>query len=361
MSTGFRPRFQSVLLLFTCLTWPVSGQSPDEILLKDYRPRSIFKIPETRVERARYPVIDVHSHDYVRTDEEISRWVETMDKVGVEKVIILSGNTGVKLESTVARYGKHPNRFLVWCGIDYTGLHQPGFGPGAIGELEHCKKAGATGVGELSDKGRGLGATTNELGIHIDDPLMDPIIEKCADLHLPINIHVGEDKWMYEALDKTNDGLMNAWKWRVTNAPGILQHDEVVDTLERAVRKHPRATFIACHLANCCSDLGRIGGMLGKYPNLYADIGARFAELGPIPRAVSKFFKEHQDRILYGTDLLPEVEQYRVTFRLLETADEHFYSEYFRKYHWALHGWELPEDVLRKVYRENALRMLEGK
>ena len=115
------------------------------------------------------------------------------------------------------------------------------------------------GVGELGDKGRGLGATSNALGMHIDDPRMDLILDKCAELHMPINIHVGEDKWMYEPMDHTNDGLMNAWKWRVTNAPGILQHDEVVDTLERAVKKHPHTIFIACHLANCCSDLNRLG------------------------------------------------------------------------------------------------------
>ena len=346
---------------FGCLVMTAPAQTPpDQILLKDYKPQSIFNIPQTRVEKARYPVIDVHSHDYVRTDAEIARWVETMDQVGLEKVIILSGSTGTKLDSTMERYGKHSNRFAVWCGIDFTGLRQPGFGPKAMSELERCRKAGATGVGELSDKGRGLGATTNELGIHIDDPLMDPIIEKCAELRMPINIHVGEDKWMYEPLDKTNDGLMNAWKWRITNAPGILQHEEVVDTLERAVRKHPRTLFIACHLANCCSDLNRIGGMLEKYPNLYADIGARYAELAPIPRAVSKFFQEHQDRVLYGTDLNPEPELYRVTFRLLETADEHFYADYFRTYHWPLHAWALPDAVLKKVYRENALRMLSA-
>ena len=87
--------------------------------------------------------------------------------------------------------------------------------------------------------------------MHIDDPRMDEILEKCAELRMPVNLHLGEDKWMYEPMDPTNDGLMNAWKWQVTNAPGVLQHDEVVDTLERAVKKHPRTIFIACHLGNC--------------------------------------------------------------------------------------------------------------
>jgi len=333
------------------------GQTPEEILLKDYKPRSIFKISETRVEKARHPAIDVHSHDYAPSEAEVERWVKTMDAVGLEQTIILSGRTGARFDSVVARYGKHPRRFRIWCGIDFSGLHQPGFGPAAMAELERCQRMGAQGVGELSDKGRGLGATSNALGMHIDDPRMDPILQKCGELSLPVNIHVGEDRWMYEPMDATNDGLMNAWKWRITNAPGVLRHSEVVDSLERAVKKHPRTVFIACHLANCCSDLNRLGATLDRYPNLHADIGARFAELSPIPRTVSQFFQRYQDRILYGTDMAPDAEMYRVTFRLLETSDEHFYPAYFRKYHWPMHAWALPDEVLKKIYRENALKL----
>ena len=332
--------------------------SPDQILLKDYLPRSIFRVPETRVEKARYPILDVHSHDYARTDANVDRWVQTMDVVGVQKTIILSGSTGAKFDQVLAKYRRHPKHFEVWCGLDYTGFDQPGLGPGAVKELERCRQAGATGVGELSDKGRGLGATTNSLGLHIDDPRLDPILEKCAELRMAVNIHVGEDRWMYEPMDQTNDGLMNAWKWRVPNAPGVLQHDEVVDTLERAVKRHPRTLFIACHFANCCSDLNRLGAMLDAYPNLSANIGARFAEISAIPRFMSRFFQRYQDRLLYGTDMNPEEEMYRVTFRLLETADEHFYPAYFRKYHWPMHAFALPNEVLKRVYRENALRLL---
>jgi len=332
--------------------------TPDQILLKDYKPRSIYNIPQTRIEKARYAVIDVHSHDYGPAATDVERWVRTMDDVGLEKTIILSGSTGAKFDAAVARYGKYPNRFAVWCGIDFSGLHQPGFGPAAVAELERCQKAGALGVGELGDKGRGLGATTNALGIHIDDPLMDPILNKCAELRLPVNIHVAEDRWMYEPMDRTNDGLMNAWKWRVTNAPSIMQHDALVDSLEHAVKKHPRTIFIACHLANCCSDLNRLGAMLDQYPNLYADIGARYAELAPIPRFVSQFLQRYQDRIFYGTDMTPVAEMYRVTFRILETADEHFYPAYFNHYHWPLYGFGLPDGVLKKIYRDNAVKLL---
>jgi uncharacterized protein len=339
----------------------ISGSAqttPDQILLKDYRPRSIFKLPETRVEKARYRIIDMHSHDYAAQAGSVEGWVKIMDEVGIEKTIILSGATGKKFDDILARYRQFPNRFEVWCGIDYTGFDQPGYGPAAIAELERCFRAGATGVGELSDKGRGLGGTTNRPGMHMDDPRMDAILGKCADLHLPINIHVGEDKWMYEPMDETNDGLMNAWTWRVPNEPAVLQHDEVVDTLDRTAKKHPRTLFVACHLANCCSDLNRVAAMLDRSPNLYIDIGARFAELAPIPRFVSQFFQRYSDRIFYGTDMYPNAEMYRESFRLLETADEHFYSEHFSKYHWAWYAFALPDDLLNKLYRDNAVKLL---
>lgn len=348
--------------LFICsLHLAASGQTPpDQLLLKDYHPRSIFKIPQTRVEKARYAVIDMHSHDYAPAEADVDRWARTMDEVGLERTVILSGSTGAKFDALVARYRKQPDRFAVWCGIDYSGFSQPGFGPGAVAELERCRKAGATGVGELSDKGRGLGATSNALGMHIDDPRMDPILAKCGTLRLPINIHVGEDQWMYEPMDQTNDGLMNGWTWRVRLGPGVLGHDEVVDTLERAVKKHPGTIFIACHLANCCADLSRLAAMLDKYPNLYADLGARYAELAPIPRFVSQFFQRYQNRLLYGTDMTPRPEMYRVTFRLLETADEHIYPTVFGHYHWPLYALALPDEVLKKIYRENALALFSA-
>ncbi len=347
------------LLLGLCFASGLVAQTPDEILLKDYHPKSIFKIPETRVEKARYPAIDMHSHDYGRTDAEIDRWVATMDAVGLEKTVILSGATGAKFDTTIQRYGQHPRRFEVWCGLDYTGLDQQGYGGAGGAELERCHQAGARGVGELSDKGRGLGGTTNRPGMHIDDPRMDSLLEKCADLQMPVNIHVGEDRWMYEPMDARNDGLMNAWKWRVPNEPAVLQHDEVVEALERAVAKHPRTLFIACHFANCCSDLGRLAAMLDKYPNLNADMGARFSEIAPIPRFMARFFQTYQDRLLYGTDMTPEPEMYRVTFRILETEDEHFYPAYFSNYHWPFYAFGLPDGVLKKIYRENASRILE--
>lgn len=340
---------------------PDRSAPPDQLLLKDYRPRSIFKIPQSRVEKARFPVIDMHSHPYARTPEQVDRWVRTMDEVGVEKTIIMVGAAGKRFDDATALFGKYPDRFEIWCGIDFSGFDQPAFAAKAIAELERCVRAGACGVGELSDKGRGLRGTTGRPEVapmHIDDPRMDPILKRCADLGLPVNIHVGEDQWMYEPMDRTNDGLMNAYKWRIPNEPGVLRHHEVIATLERAVKKHPRTTFIACHFANCCADLSILGRMFDAYPNLYADIDARFAETAPIPRTMARFYERYQNRLLYGTDMGFAPEMYRTTFRILETEDEHFYPENLRSYHWPLHGFGLRDAVLRKVYGDNARRLL---
>ena len=335
---------------------PAGAVPPDQLLLQDFRPRSLFNVPQTRVEKARFPVIDVHSHAYAKTEAEVQAWVRTMDAVGLARTVVLTGATGKKFDDAVALYQRYRDRFELWCGIDYTGFDQPGFGPAAGTELERCVRAGAVGVGELSDKGGGLRG--NSGGLHLDDPRMDPLLEKCADLGLPVNIHVGEDRWMYEPIDQSNDGLMNAFKWRIPESPGVLRHDEVVATLDRAARNHPRTTFIACHFANCCSDLSILGRMLDTHPNLYADISARFGETAPIPRSMVKFYETYQDRLLYGTDMGYDAEMYRTTFRILETDDEHFYAQNLFNYHWPLHGFGLKDGVLKKVYGDTARRIL---
>ena len=333
--------------------------SPDQLLLKDYRPRSIFKVPQSTVDLARFPVIDMHSHAYARTEAEVDRWVRTMDAVGIEKTVVLTGATGQRFDELARLYGRHPDRFELWCGVDYSGFEQPGFGPVAVAELERCAQQGAKGVGELSDKGGGL--VRNSGGMHLDDPRMDSILEKCAELGLPVNIHVGEDRWMYEPMDEHNDGLMNAFKWRIPESPEVLRHDAVIATLDRALRRHPRTTFIACHFANCCYDLALLGRMLEAYPNLHADISARFGETAPIPRSMAKFYATFQDRLLYGTDMGLAPEMYRTTFRILETEDEHFYAQDLFNYHWPLHGFGLPDPVLKKVYGDNARRVPKPK
>jgi hypothetical protein len=199
--------------------------SPETILLKDYRPKSLYKIPITQVPKAKYPIIDMHSHAYAKTPEEIAEWVNNMDEVGVEKTILLTETSGQNFTDVQRKFSAYPGRFEIWCGFDYSGYDQPGFGPQAVRALEKCHQAGAGGVGELHEKGKGLvWSSINAFGMHPDDSRMDSLFERCGQLGLPVSIHVADPIWMYEPMDNTNDGLMNAFHWRLDNQPGIVRH-----------------------------------------------------------------------------------------------------------------------------------------
>lgn len=354
------------ILIAGCATASLASESesnPETLLLKDFHPTSVYNIPQTNVSRAKYPVIDMHSHVYAKTPEQVAQWVQVMDKAGIEKSVVLTMTTGKQFDAIAAMYSKYPDRFELWCGFDYTGYDEPGFGPAAVKELERCYKLGARGVGELGDKGKGLfySKPTKAWGMHSDDPRMDPLFAKCAELRMPVNIHIADPYWMYETMDATNDGLMNAYKWRLDNQEGIVDHAGMIDILDRTVKRHPKTTFVVCHFANCSYDLGRLGKMFDAYPNLYADISARYAETAAIPRFTAQFYEKYQDRLVYGTDMGRNRRMYELTFRILETADEHFYAWDYSTYHWALHGLALDDNILKKVYRDNALKIMSGR
>ena len=338
------------------------GQDPASLLLKDFKPVSIYNIPKSNIEKARYPVIDMHSHAYAKSMDEIRQWVKNMDEVGIEKTIVMTGATGARFDSLYAVYSQFGDRFEVWCGFDYTGYQEEGYGSAAVKELERCFKVGATGVGELGDKGKGLWNSypTKAYGMHIDDPKLQPLIRKCGELGMPINVHVAEPYWMYRPMDATNDGLMNAYEWQIdTTEQNRLFHAELITTLENVVRDNPGTTIIACHIANCSHDLTIISALLDKYPNLYVDIGARFAEVAPVPKYSSAFLEKYSHRVLYGTDMGFDQKMYRITFRILESGDEHFYEPDQFGYHWALNGFELSDQSLRNIYYRNASTILK--
>ncbi|MEP7374298.1 MAG: amidohydrolase family protein [Chitinophagaceae bacterium] len=360
------PKFSVLISAVIVLSVTSASYCQDlkNLKLKDYRPVSIYKNPVTEIKKAKYPVIDVHSHYNINTD--VDKLVALMDQSGVEKRMILSYSTGSRFDSIVDKYAKYKDRFDIWCGFDYTGFETAGWEKHAVAELERCYKKGAKGVGELGDKGLGefYSHPVPGWGLHIDDPRMKPLFEKCAELKMPVNVHVAEDEWMYLPADSTNDGLMNAGKWKVDmTKKGILNHDQLVATLENAVRDNPKTTFIACHLANCCANLDMLAKLLDKYPNLYADLAARFGEFSPVPRYTGKFMEKYQDRLLYGVDtdggnISYEREMYKTTFRILETGDEHFYNHEIFDYHWPLYGLSLSDKALQKIYSGNIKKLM---
>lgn len=351
-----------VLVLLTgCMQQQPALVETDELLIKNYKPESVYVIPKTDVAKAKFPVIDIHSHPYAMSKTDIDTWVSNMNQFGIERTILLTYLTGAPFDSIVEQYSDYPDRFELWCGFDYTGFEEEGWSDYAVAEIERCYSKGAKGIGEMGDKGLGLfySKPTPAYGMHIDDPRMKPLLAKCAELNMPINIHIAEPIWMYETIDSTNDGMYNAAKWRIDlTQPGILNHAELIQTLDNALEMNPATTFIACHFANCSYDLEILAKMFDKYPNFYADISARYGETAPIPRYMHDFYIKYQDRLIYGTDMGYDKTMYESTFRILETTDEHFYYPNQYNYHWPLHGFNLPDDVLKKLYKENALKVL---
>lgn len=351
----------SLVILAGCTVPKKPLVQDQEILLKNYRPQSIYTASGKSTRKTNFPIIDMHSHPYTQSEEELDQWVRTMDEKGIEKTIVLTFETGKSFDSLVASYSKYKDRFDLWCGFDYTDYPKAGWIDNAIRELERCHQAGAKGIGELGDKGIGLSYSkpTRALGLHIDDPSLQPLLRRCGELGMPLNIHVAEPYWMYLPADSTNDGLMNGKTWKVDmTQEGIIGHTELVNTLENAVMNNPNTTFIACHFANCSYDLSILGKMLDKYPNLYADISARYAETAPIPRYMKGFYHKYQDKLLYGTDMGTGGSMYDITFRILESQDEHFYEIEQFNYHWPLYGFDLDSTVLQKIYRSNAEKIL---
>jgi len=345
--------------------------SPETFRLKDFRPRNIFNIPVTNIDRAKFPVIDMHAHSWM-PETDINEWVRRMDEVNIEKSIILSFETGAEFDKVLKRFSAYAGRFDVWCGFDYTGYDsgERSWIDRAIAELERCRKMGARGVGELGDKGLGeyYSSPVPGYGMHIDDPRMEPLLEACARLDMPINIHIADPIWMYLPMDIHNDGMMNAYNWRIEQKEGMLNHEELLQSFESAVHKHPKTIFIACHFINCTHDFPRVARMLNTYPNLFVDLTSRLKEICTVPRYAKNFIEKYSDRIMFGSDVgydpgnTMDYAQtlYRAIFRLMESADEHIYEHDLFKYHWPLSGLELSDITLENVYRNTANRLLRN-
>ena len=346
--------FLSFLVVFAIQAQQRQMREPglqDTLLLKNYRPESIFNVPHTEVLKARYPAIDMHMHAPRRApDLEIAakEILANMDACGVDKTILFCG-TGEAFDRNAEVFGKYPDRFELWCGLDVSGDNVP---ESTIAELERCVKLGARGVGEISDKGRGIRGSDPPM--HMDDPRMDPILERMAELDLPINHHSGDPKWMYEEMDEHNDLMFEALYFRLDDKEDILDQEGLLEGLERAIQKHPDVRFVLCHFMNRTYDLNQLGEILDRYPNVWADVSQREAYVASIPRFGKEFIEKYADRIVWGTDQGYSLEMYRNTFHIWETMDEHFYAWEVSNTPWTLYGVGLNDETLKKFYRDNA-------
>jgi predicted TIM-barrel fold metal-dependent hydrolase len=335
------------------------------LLLKDFDPQPMLHVPVREVPRAKFPVIDVHNHvndagGIHGADVPPAKVVKIMDAANLKKIVILTGNWGEKLQGVLDKMVKaYPDRFMVFTQIDYSKIDDVNFGAEMVEQLDDSVRRGARGLKVLKDLGLGVKDKSGKL-IAVDDPRLDMIWEECGRLGIPVAIHTSDPEAFFKTIDNHNERyeeLMHNPTWSFYG-PQFPSKETLLTERNHVFEKHPNTTFIALHVANWPENLDAVSAWLDKYPNMYVEFGARQAELGRQPRRAGKFFQQYQDRILFGTDSDPEEKTYANYFRWLETADEYFdYAGYPGQGRWEIYGLALPDEILKKVYSENAERI----
>ena len=352
-------RVLALLLLAVPTLLPAQTMSFEE-----YDPPSTLVVPQHPVTRARYPVIDVHSHHQNAPNmsaEQAAKIVAEMDALNLRTLVNLSGGSGEALQAAIRNMDqRYPARFLTFANISFDGIDDPDYGERTAAQLERAVKAGARGLKIFKNLGMEVRDRAGNR-VRTDDPRLDPVWRKAGELGIPVLIHTGDPAPFWQPHDANNERWLELKEIPSRKRPPdkYPPFDSIMAEQHRVFERHPNTIFINAHLGWYGNDLARLGALLDRYPNVYTEIGAVLAELGRQPRNARAFFIKYQDRILFGKDLyVPE--EYHTYFRVLETADEYF--PYYRRRHafWKMYGMDLPDDVLKKLYYRNALRIIPG-
>ncbi|HEX5217860.1 MAG TPA: amidohydrolase family protein [Vicinamibacterales bacterium] len=330
----------------------------------DYRPRSTLVTPAHPVPRAKFPAIDYHAHiaSFLRSPESLDRLVADLDKINVGLSIAADSISGDALVQAVnlIRNSRHKDRVRVMTGINFANVG-PGWAEKAVAQLEADVKAGAVGIGEIS---KSLGLRTRKADgtlLKLDDPDLDPVWAAAGRLGIPVFIHTAEPQEFFEPIDNHNERMLELALFGDRRYPAgqFPRFEELMTQRDNVFKKHPKTTFVAAHLGWHGNDLARLGRMFDAMPNVVAELGAVLYDIGRQPRFGHDFMVKYQDRLLFGKDTF-EPAEFPYYWRVFETNDEYF--DYYRNYHafWKLYGVGLPDDVLKKVYYKNALRVTPG-
>jgi predicted TIM-barrel fold metal-dependent hydrolase len=327
----------------------------------DYRPKSTLVTEEHPLPRAKFPVIDIHSHQPA-TPETMDRLVKEMDALNLRVLVNLTAGSGERLKQAVEaiRASRYPDRFRVFANVEWNGAGAPGWQERAVAELEQAIKDGAIGLKVLKN----LGLTARKADgsrLRVDDPELDPIWAACARLNVPVLIHTADPAPFFDPIDYRNERWLELALFpnRAYPPDRFPRFEQLVAERDRLFARHPETRFIAAHFGWHANDLPRAAKLLDTLPNVYLEVAAVLYEFGRQPRAARAFFVKYQDRILFGKDAY-EPSEYPYYWRVFETTDEYF--DYYRPYHafWKLYGMGLPDEVLRKLYYQNALRVVPG-
>lgn len=358
------------------------AQKPQPLDLPRFEPRSMLHVHETRVERARFPVIDFHTHlswgdpngekaDVIVPAAELLR---VMDRKNIRIMVNLTGGYGKGLEACIAELARpHPDRFLVFTMPWFPKVSEPGYAKFQADEIARAHKAGARGLKVL----KSLGLVVRENGnagrlVKVDDPRFDPMWEACGALRMPVAIHTSDPEAFFTPIDRFNERFeeLNAhpdWSFHGKDYPSDR---ELQEARFRVLARHPKTEFVVLHVGNS-ENLAYVSAAMDKHPNMWVEFGARIGELGRQPRTARKFFDRYQDRILFGTDAVPKGDEYpqqvfgeklyEIYYRFLETEDEYFDYAPARvppQGRWRIYGIGLPPGILKKIYQDNAARLL---
>ena len=341
-------------------------QTPDtfaqDLTFEEYEPKSTLVVPENPISRAKFPFIDVHSHIWrIQKPEGVDKMVGEMDALNMKVLVNLSGRNGERLVRGVKSLkGRYPKRFLVFANIDFSKIDEPNFGENAAKQLEEDVRNGASGLKIFKNLGLTLKDKTGKR-VPTDDPRLDPIFKKCAELGIPVLIHTGEPRSFFDPHDKYNERWLELKMFprRARPADRFPSWKKVMSEQFNLFAKHPKTIFIQAHFGWMANDLVSLGAIIDTYPNVYPEVAAIVAELGRQPRFAREFFIKYQDRVLFGKDTYRPGE-YHTYFRIFESSDEYF--PYFRRRHafWRMYGLNLPDEVLKKFYYKNALKIIPG-
>ncbi|CAN5143100.1 hypothetical protein BH24GEM2_BH24GEM2_04100 [soil metagenome] len=331
----------------------------------DYRPRSTLVAPAHPVPRAKYPVIDFHGHPsgLLASSDGLERLGTSLDSLNVRLMVVANNMSGETLRRTLATIRASPrmrDRVRVLAGIDFRNVG-PGWAEKEVAQLEADVAAGAVGVGEIS---KSLGLSIQKADgtrLRIDDAALDPVWEACARLRIPVFIHTADPQEFWHPIDYRNERWLELALFPGRRYPPeqFPSFEQLMTERDNLLRRHPRTTFVIAHMGWHANDLGRLAKLMADLPNVYTEVGAVLYDIGRQPRVAHDFFVRFQDRILFGKDAF-QPEEYPYYWRVFETREDYF--DYYRDYHafWKLYGIGVPDEVLKKVYYQNALRITAG-
>jgi predicted TIM-barrel fold metal-dependent hydrolase len=329
--------------------------------IEEYEPKSTLVVPQHVLTRAKYPFIDVHNHQYGLTPQKLDKLVSDMDGINLRIMVNLSGGYGEKLKQNVhILKDRYEDRFVVFANMDFSNIDAPDYPERVAKQLEEDVRSGAQGLKIFKNFGMDLKDTKGQR-IHVDDPRFHLVWDLCARLKIPVLIHTGEPWPFFQPQDRFNERWLELKQFpqRARPPDRYPSWETLMAEQHHLFASHPNTIFINAHLGWLGGNLEELGRLMDQMPNMYTEIGAVLAELGRQPRFARQWFMQHQDRVMFGKDIWAPSE-YDCYFRVLETADEYF--DYYRKRHafWKMYGLDLPDEVLKKLYYKNALRVIPG-